>query len=227
MGQTVPTEKYYGDYGLSGYGGYMATQNSLSRSEYGAAMASQLIPEIQAALGVYTTFVSGLSWQIRDRKTDVIYQDSKHLDVDESKPGARFMQAVRTFEKRSKHNYWKSMVYSDFIAGETYVYRSRNLSGVPTGLQWLNPLNTEPIHMRGEITHYQYSGDDSQQTGFQIGSRDMAYRIMQRNIFNDLRGNSPILAIIRESNLSNNVKKAFEAYFKNGMILGGGCLTGR
>ncbi|MGB1285055.1 MAG: phage portal protein [Aggregatilineales bacterium] len=216
-----PVQKSYSSYPLFGFGGMSSQARTFPQSEYGAALASQLIPEIQAGLNVYTTFIAGLTWQIKDRQTGEVYQDSTALDIDTTKPGARFMQAVQDFQKRSKHNYWKSSVYSDFIAGETYIYRVRNVSRIPTGLMWLNPLTTEPVQMRGVISYYQYNGDDSLDTGYRIETQDMAYRMFQRNMFNDLRGNSPILAIIRESNLSNNVKKAFENYFKNGMILGG------
>lgn len=219
-GSPSSAEKSYNPYPLLA-SGITSQGRGFPQSEYGAALAQQLIPEIQAGLNVYATFVAGLSWQIKDRQTDDVYQDSSTLDIDRTKPGARFMQAVRDFQTRSKHNYWKSAVYSDFIAGETYVYRVRNMSRVPTGLMWLNPLNTEPVLMRGEISHYQYNGDDRLDTGYRIEPQDIAYRMYQRNMFNDLRGHSPILAIIRESNLSNNVKKAFENYFKNGMMLGG------
>lgn len=220
-GQKSVATKGYDSWPFYGYAGIDSRNRDFTYTEYGAAQASQFIVEIDAALQVWEQWLDGIEWDIKDINTGNVLLSSTARVIPDGQPGTRFLKATQRFRQTFKHSYWKSLVLSDWVVGETYLYRVANQGGVPTDLQWLNPLSTEPDIRQGKIWGYRYSADDSQSIGYSIPADSVAYRMMRRNIFNDLRGKSPILAIIDESNLSRNVKRAFRNYFRNGMTLGG------
>lgn len=211
----------YSPYPFIGYAGLDARNQDLARNEYGAAQASQLLVDIAASLQVWESFLDGVTWHIKDISTGetIVSSDER---VFNGQRGANFFKAVKAFQTYHHHSYWKSIVDSDMITGETYVYRVPNGMGYVNGLQWLNPLLIEPDTSTGRITHYNYSNYGARDTvPYIIPADAVAYRMMRRNMFDDLRGFSGIMSVIDESNLSRNAKRAFEGYFRNGMILGG------
>ena len=225
--QLAPANTEKGIYGNSlasmfGYGGGLDSRNhDFTASEHGAAQASQLLVDVAAGINVWEQWLDGITWHIKDNSTGTTLITTDERVIDENAKGARLFRAIKAYRKRYGHSYWKSIAMSDWITGETYIRRVRNRSKIPSELQWLNPLATEPFAVSGVIQYFTYSNDDMQEVGYRISKEDMAYRKMRRNIFDDLRGFSPVLSVIDEANLSRNVKRAFRQYFRNGMILGG------
>lgn len=207
----------YPYFGLSGLD---SRNHDFTHTEYGAAQASQFIVEIDAALQVWEQWLDGMVWDIKDVSTGATLFSSDVRVIPQNERGARFALAIQAYRNNFKHSYWKSIVLSDWVVGETYIYCVPQSLKVPN-LQWLNPLFVEPDIRDGKIYSYRYSADNSSLIGYFLPAETVAYRMMRRNLFRDLRGLSPIMSIIDESNLSRNVKRAFRNYFRNGMTLGG------
>lgn len=219
--KSIATKAIDTNWPLWGYSGLDSKNRDFTYSEYGVAQASQFVVEIDSALQVWEQWLDGLVWDIKDLSTGKVLLSSNVRVLPEREPGARFLRAVQNYRKQFFHSYWKSLVTSDWVVGETYLYRVPNLGNIPTDLQWLNPLSTEPDIRQGAIYGYRYSANNAATIGYTIPANMVAFRMLRRNLFDDLRGKSPILSIIDESNLSRNVKRAFRNYFRNGMTLGG------
>lgn len=190
----------------------------MTATEEGVAQAYTTNVAISSAMEVWQYWLDGKRWEIRDLKTDKVYVDSEMRIVPEGVPGYRFYNAIKFYRDYFKHSYFKSLAFSDKLYGESYVRRVANLAGSVTGLQWLNPLITEPQVIRGRIEYFRYAGDD----GYcNYNPQEIAYRIARRDPDDDLRGQSPVLAAIDAANIEANTKRALRGYFRNGMILGG------
>jgi hypothetical protein len=223
--KSYPAMKSGESYFSLGYGGYIPS-GDLSRDEYGAAAAYAVIAEVLAAIAVWETFLDGVTWVVRDKKTgeEIARTDQQVYPLEER--GGKWFAAVKRFESRYFHSFWKSLAFSDWLYGNSYIallkadsqYRPTHTNYA--GLKWLNPLNTSPMIINGAIQYFQYNGME-QEVPHQTAPQDMAYRINRRDAFNDLYGYSGVLSAMDAINLSRNTIRAFKNFFSNGMQLGG------
>lgn len=209
------------------YGGYIPS-GDLSRDEYGAAAAYAVIVEIFAAIAVWETYLDGVTWIVRDKSSGKEIGRTDVRDYPLNERGGKWIASIRRFEMNYHHSFWKSLAFSDWLYGNSYVvmlpaerqlHPNRQLWA---GLKWLNPLNTSTQVMNGKIAYYSYSGMDNEELdAFRIPPEQMAYRINRRNAFDDNLGYSGVLAAMDAINLSRNAVRAFKNFFSNGMQLGG------
>lgn len=218
-----PSVKSLGGYGVSDgwYGaasGLTSRNRDLTFTEAGAATAFGIIVEVQRGVMFIADSINMLDGGIYDSRTDELLVSLSTRDLNINIPGATFVRAIRQYERQWLHGFFDSIVFSDWLYGETFVVRLSNVAGGVAGVRWLNPLYTTPMSIRGRIVHYDYGGDDGY---VQMPSERMAYRIHHRNPFDDLRGLSPVLSALPSMNIGRNAERGVTAYFRNGMILGG------
>jgi hypothetical protein len=190
----------------------------LRSDEYGAAQAVAIVTEVQRAVKFWEQWLSGLTWHVYDGKTDAILTSS----ADRKPPtgaGAMWFNAMQRFSRQWKHDFFESIAFSDWVYGETFIGKLRNQVQA-ADFMWLNPLATEPMILSGKIDYYQYQSDDPQYP-YRIDPQHVAFRIAQRNPFDDLRGNSPVITAINDINIVENAKQALINYYRKGMQLGG------
>lgn len=211
----APTKSYTGN--SLWYAG-SSVNRDLRADEYGAAQAVALVTEVQRAVKFWEQWLSGLTWHVYDGNTDAILTSS----TDRKPPkgsGAMWFNAMQRFSRQWKHDFFESIAFSDWVYGETFIGKLRNT--VQTAdFMWLNPLATEPMILSGKIDYYQYQSDDPQYP-YRIDPQHVAFRIAQRNPFDDLRGNSPVITAINDINIVENAKQALINYYRKGMQLGG------
>jgi 2'-5' RNA ligase len=198
--------------------GLTARNHDLTFTEAGAATAFGIIVEVQRGVMFIADSIGMLDGGIYDSRTDELLISLNTRDLNINTPGATFVRAIRQYEQQWLHGFFDSIVFSDWLYGETFVARLNNTAGGVAGVRWLNPLYTRPMTIRGRIVQYDYSGSDSYA---QIAPESMAYRIHHRNPFDDLRGLSPVLSALPSMNIGRNAERGVTAYFRNGMILGG------
>lgn len=219
--------KYYGGNGWNdllygGGSGLTSANRDITFTEQGAATAFDIIVEVQRGVMFIADSIAMLPAGIYDSRTDepLVMLDTRTLDI--NTPGATFIAAMRTYERRWMHNFIESIVFSDWLYGETFVRRLSNLAGGVTGVRWLNPIYTEPFIQQGRIQYYRYQAfegnADSQKP---ILPEEMAFRIHHRSSREDLRGQSPVLSALNSMNIERNAERGIMAYFRNGMVLGG------
>jgi phage portal protein BeeE/2'-5' RNA ligase len=207
-----------GDSVYGGASGLTSRNRDLTFTEEGAATAFGIIVEVQRGVMFIADSIAMLPGGIYDSRTDelLVSLDTRQLDI--NKPGATFIRAMRQYERQWLHNLLDSIVFSDWLYGETFVLRLANQAGGVSGMRWLNPLYTNPMTNRGRIDHYDYGGDDGY---FRLLPDSMAYRIHHRNPYDDLRGISPVLSALPSMNIGRNAERGVMSYFRNGMVLGG------
>lgn len=214
-------KSWYGasDLWYGGGGGLTAGNRDLTYTEHGAATAFAIIVEVQRGVMFIADSIAMLPAAIYDSRTKQKLLDiNTRENINLTLPGATFITAMRAYERAWKHNFIESIVFSDWLYGETFVVRLPNAAGGVAGVRWLNPICVEPTIMRGQIEDYQYSADDGY---YRIPVRDMAFRIHHRNPQEDLRGLSPVLSALPSMNIERNAERGIMSYFRNGMILGG------
>ena len=207
-----------GDSVYGGASGLSGRNRDLTFTEEGAATAFGVIVEVQRGVMFIADSIAMLPGGIYDSRTDeqLVALDTRQLDI--NMPGATFIRAMRQYERQWLHNYLDSVVYSDWLYGETFTARLTNDKGGVSGVRWLNPLYTHPVVMRGRIDRYDYGGDDGY---FNIPADTMAYHIHHRNPYDDLRALSPVLSALPSMNIGRNAERGVMSYFRNGMVLGG------
>jgi hypothetical protein len=215
-----PTTKYYGDYSLyDNMGGLSVRNGDILYSEQGAAQAHGVNVGVNASVRFVMSAIGLLTLQVLDEKGGVIWDDTQIPPADANEfEGANLVIAMHDFHRVHKHDYLSSIVFSDLIFGETYTFTKANSLSQNTVLEWVNPLHITPNINQGMIVDFRISSEK----GFGNVPLDaIAYRIYNRNPFNDLRGLSPVLSAIEAINIERNTKRAISNYFANGMILGG------
>lgn len=193
-----------------------ASNRDLAADKHGAAQAFAVMTGVQRGVAFWQKQLGGLVGYLYDGRTDKIIAST----TDRKPPagaGAMFMRALLRFPKQSKHGFFDSIAFSDWLYGETYILRLSN-QAAHSDFMWANPLAIAPDIQQGVIVGYRYQSG----AGYQpFDPKDVAYRIAHRNPLDDLRGQSPILSAIDEINIARNVKRALRSYYRKGMILGG------
>lgn len=207
------------------YGGYIPS-GDLGRDEYGAAAAYAVIVEIFAAIAVWETYLDGITWIVKDKATGKEIGRTDIRDYPLAERGGKWIASIRRFEQNYHHSLWKSLAFSDWLYGNSYLamlpadkqlHPNKQLWA---GIKWLNPLNVSSQEYNGRIQYYSYMGMDDD-VAMHIPLEQMAYRINRRNAFDDNLGYSGVLAAMDAINLSRNAVRAFKNFFSNGMQLGG------
>lgn len=120
---------------------------------------------------------------------------------------------------------WQKALYifgENFLLpiGNGYVYPDTN-KPFYNGLQWLNPLVTEPYIIGGELRDYRYSA-----YGVEIFRPDQILYDRVASIFDDLRGQSRMSAALSAVNIDIEIKRyTLESFLKDMRMQG--ILTGR
>lgn len=210
------TEKTYS--GSLWTSGFSNPNYDLRADEYGAAQTVAVVTEVQRGVKFWGNELSGLTWNIHDGATDTILVSSTTRKHPTGK-GAMWAAAMRRFARAWKHGFFESIAFSDWVYGETFLWKRRNQVQI-ADFMWLNPLATEPMIYNGDIAYYQYQSNDPD-LPYQLKTDDVAFRIANRNPFDDLRGVSPVLTAINDINIVENVKRSLNGYYRNHMQLGG------
>lgn len=216
--QSQRSSDWHWGWSSSGVSGGVDSNKDIIASENGAALLYTVNVAVMSAIKVWENWLEGLKWEIRDSKTDKVLADSEMRSVESGMVGARYYNALKFHRDYFKHSYFKSIAFSDKLYGESYVRRVPNLAQSITALQWLNPLVTEPLIIRGKVERFQYTGQDESRNFYPY---EVAYRIANRDPDDDMRGQSPVLSAIDAANIERNTKRAIRNFFRNGMILGG------
>jgi hypothetical protein len=214
--KSTSTQKTYSGGGF--WLGGASVNRDLRADEWGAAQATAVVTEVQRGVKFWQQWLGGLVHCLYDGKTDkIIWKSSeRRLPVG---AGSQWAKALKRFSRSQKHGFFESIAFSDWVYGETFLWKARNQVQA-ADLMWLNPLATEPQILAGQIAYYQYQSSDPQNP-YQLKVQDVAYRIAQRNPFDDLRGVSPVLTAIDNINILENTRRSLNAYYRNHMQLGG------
>jgi HK97 family phage portal protein len=197
---------------------YSSPNYDLRSDEYGAAQAVAVVTEVQRAVKFWGNELGGLNWNIHDGATDKILVSSMNRKPPTGK-GAMWAASIRRFARAWKHGFFESIAFSDWVYGESFIWKRRNQVQI-ADFMWLNPLATEPMIYNGDIAYYQYQSNDPD-LPFQLKVDEVAFRIANRNPFDDLRGVSPVLTAINDINIVENVKRSLNGYYRNHMQIGG------
>lgn len=118
-------------------------------------------------------------------------------------------------------DYYFDVLMNRLMFGETYTelikayasWQPRTMGGVPATLRALPGLAIEPVIDRGQITGYQYLGDDYQITT--LPEEAVAYW-HSWNPLDTLRGTSTLGAVLSEIGLDLQIVRYSGSYYKNG-----------
>lgn len=199
-------------------GGTSSRTGNITYSENGAAQAYGAVTGVQAAVRFYMDAIGLLKLQVKSAD-DVLWDSTQPVPKDGNAfEGATLVIAMHDYRLQYFHDYLSSIIFSDMLYAETYTFVAGQSFGTNTALRWLNPLAVEPDIRQGKIAGYRYNWDDGYKP---LDVDSVAYRIYNRNPFDDNRGLSRVLTALDAINIERNAKKAIGNFFSNGMILGG------
>lgn len=190
-------------------GGVTGRNTNLSRTEWGAATAYQIVPEVNRAITLRSAAISALNWEIvkrGDNGKDEILCTSE--ETDPHHPLARAFNATYDYSNQSLI---ALMCYSHDLVGEVYVQKTWTPES-GRGLFWLNPLGTEPI-IAGDIKYFMYTAMDGG-ISEQLKPREVAY-YHNRNPYSNFRGQGLTQVVMKKVNMARNLDDFIEDFFNN------------
>lgn len=201
-------------FGWGGSGNYAYSITSpyadvpIQSNPVGYAYASIVSVWVSRCIEIRSQAVTRIPRYVVNRKTkDII-------------PGHPFEVAIKRAHKYGQNIYslWER---SKLIFGEVYLWPMTNDYHFVTDIQWLNNLGTNPIIAAGYISGYTYvpvNGGKMHNFDYE----DIAF-YKTENLFNDLRGLSPLDTILLEIGIDKDVSRVTKAWYANdsrpGLIL--------
>jgi|CXWL01.1.fsa_nt_gi 2'-5' RNA ligase len=202
----------------SGYGMTAATlrPGKLTQNDWDFARAYVQCEYAFRCIEMVSSDISAIKHGVRNRSTKQDWPDH---------PLMKALTWARQVCQQDIISLWQKALY---IFGETYLLPVSNgftdpATGKPyyNGLQWLNPLVTEPYIAYGQLQGYDYSAYGY--TRFQPGQ---IVHDKVSSIFDDIRGQSRISAVLAAVNIDIEIKRYTLDSFLKDMRMSG-ILTGR
>lgn len=213
--QQPAAQKDYGTFwgaGTSGLftgAGVSGRNTNLTRTEWGAATAYQIVPEVNRAISLRSAAISALNWEIvkKDKDgNDVVLCTQE--DTQPEHPLARAFNATYDYSNQSMI---ALMAYSHDLVGEVYVQKTWT-EETGRGLFWLNPLGTEPI-IAGRIVSFQYTPTDGG-ISESLKPNEVAY-YHNRSPYSNFRGLGLTQVVMQKINMARNLDDFIEDFFNN------------
>lgn len=198
------------DNGLFGYGGVSGRNTNLTRTEWGAATAFQIMPEVNRAMNLRADALGSLPWQIL--KLDTNGKEIILATNEDAVPRHPLAKAFSDTYKYSNRSLLSLMCYSNDLSGEVFIQKTWTQED-GRSLKWLNPLSTQPIIVNGGIQYYQYNqlyGGISET----LKPKDVAY-YHNWNPYNDFRGQGLTQVVMQKINMARNLDDFIEDFFGN------------
>lgn len=194
----------------AGFTGLMARPTRLQDNDFDYARAYALCEYAFRCVEMVSTDVARIKHGVRDKNTQTDLPDH---------PLMRALKWARLHKLQDIIDLW---VKSNYVWGETYLLPVangfRDSSGRPiySGLQWLNPMVTEPSIYNGELTGYEYSANSLRT----FGPRDIIFDKFT-SLFDDLRGQSRLSVALQAVNIDIEIKRyTLESFLKNMKMAG-------
>ena len=213
--QTRTAQKDYGTFwgaGTSGLftgAGVSGRNTNLTRTEWGAATAYQIVPEVNRAISLRSAAISALNWEIvkKDKDGNEVVLCTQE-DTQPEHPLARAFNATYDYSNQSMI---ALMAYSHDLVGEVFVQKTWT-EETGRGLFWLNPLGTEPI-IAGRIVSFQYTSMDGAQSE-SLKPNEVAY-YHNRSPYSNFRGLGLTQVVMQKINMARNLDDFIEDFFNN------------
>jgi phage portal protein BeeE len=152
-------------------------------------------------------FITMIPWQIASRKTGEIVATN-------TDPNGHPLAVVITRQyRKSKQPFFALWSKALSLAGENYIEPVK-LGGRYIGVDWLPPSLVEPYTMYGILQGFYYSAHGRQEF---FHPHELVYDHLY-NAVDENRGWSPVLANMTGINLDRDSRRAFQAWFRNGML---------
>lgn len=191
---------------------------SITYTDEGVAVAYAVIPAVQASVTEWQSWLTGLTWQLVDTETGEIIYTSTDYQSPAYNRGTPFVRAIQFYESYSGKSFFSQVAFSDWMYGESFIRLLYNGYGLPSGLQWLNPLYLDVDTSGGIIHQYIFTANSDTMV---LSAEDVIRRIHRNDPTDDLRGASPVLSALNELNIDRDSKRSVRAFFRNGQQMGG------
>lgn len=180
-----------------------------------ADLAHNMVMIVYRASTYISDFVTMIPWRIVSRATGEIIASNKDPN------GHPLSVAITQQYRKSKQPFFALWSKALSLAGENYIepileknrFRGR-LGKRYVGVDWLSPALVEPYTMYGILQGFHYSAHGRQEL---FKPHELVYDHLY-NAVDENRGWSPVLASMSDINLDRDSKRAFQAWFRNGML---------
>lgn len=190
---------------MSGWGGYDALQQSISRpnsngnaapTELGYAYISEVNVWVRRCIEIRAQNIARLDWYVEDKRTGKRVIDHP------------LMVAIN----RSRHFFLRYERSMD-IWGEVFLKPVKNMHGYYSDVWWLNNLSVNFNIVNGAIDQFYFVPLHGGKP-YVWSAWEMAY-LYNENSFDDLHGSSRILSVLAEANVHEEISRSAQAHFAN------------
>lgn len=184
---------------------------SLAWSKWGAASAVVVNSAVFACVSKIAEEMGGATWRVVDGNGNTLGSSDDNHSTD---PLTRYLKDMQyRYDGVSPFELW---AYATLTTGENYWQVVYDRTGRIVGLEWLNPLWTNPDVSMGYITKFDYQ-PPAVGGYIQIPPDQMIYTRNRINLMTDYFGFSPVMTLIGSNNIGviQAAGKAMLAYFNN------------
>lgn len=191
-------------------GGVVGRNTNLSRTEWGAATAYQIMPEVNRAMNLRADALGSLPWHVLT--LDANGKEQIMATSEDAIPRHPLAKAFADTYHYANRSLISLMCYSHDLSGEVFIQKTFTPE-TGRGLFWLNPLGTEPIISGGAITNFQYSSITGGVSEM-LQPKEVAY-YHTWNPYNDHRGQGLTQVVMQKINMARNLDDFIEDFFGN------------